>query len=455
MRKLASLGADLGAEFVEMRYERAQGVTVLAEDEVVRVLSYGESEGFGIRAFFKGAWGFSSTQRLDLLEESLRNAVKLAKLSSKMKKDVFEMRGCYLVGHSKLYAKIDLEDVSMEEKAKLVLEAQRAGRKLDRIKSITTRYSDEKVHKEVVNNFGVETSLDTSRVSFMTRSYASEGGITERAMETATGTGGYEIVLEGDPLGKAEEASRRAIDLLSARSAPSGKFKAILDPKLGGVFIHEAFGHASEADLVLAGMSLLEGKVGQKIGAELVQVIDDPTVDGLFGSYSFDDEGMPARRKVIVEGGVLKGFMHNLESSSRMNCESTGNGRTCSYDAPPIVRMSNTFIDRGDSSLDEMLSEMRRGIYALGSLYGYTNPAKGQFMFKAEEGWLVEKAELKQRLREVALSGDILSMLMNVELVGKDLSFQGGYCGKDGQTVPVSIGSPHVLVREVVFGGMG
>jgi TldD protein len=164
---------------------------------------------------------------------------------------------------------------------------------------------------------------------------------------------------------------------------------------------------------------------------------------------------MPAKRKVIVDRGVLKGFMHSLESSSRMNCESTGNGRACSYDAPPIVRMSNTFIDRGDSSLEEMLSEMRDGIYAIGSLYGYTNPAKGQFMFKAEEGWLVEKGELKQRLREVALSGDILSILGNVELIGKDLSFQGGYCGKDGQTVPVSIGSPHVLVKEVVFGGMG
>ncbi|MDK2383736.1 MAG: TldD/PmbA family protein, partial [Candidatus Korarchaeota archaeon] len=261
---------------------------------------------------------------------------------------------------------------------------------------------------------------------------------------------GLEVV-EGT--GIAEEAAKRAVEALSAKPAPPGPHPAILDPKLAGVFIHEAFGHAAEGDAVVNNESILTGKLGEKVGSEVVSVVDDPTIEGLYGFYRYDDEGTESRRKYIVKEGILSGYMTNLETASKLGIEPTGNARSMDYSNPPIVRMSNTFIDRGDWTLEEMLSDMKRGIYAFGSLYGYTDPAKGQFMFKAEGGWLIENGELKQRLREVAITGMTLEVLNNMDAVGKDLSHDPGMCGKMGQWVPVTTGAPHVRVSRLVFGG--
>ncbi|MGC8932290.1 MAG: TldD/PmbA family protein [Candidatus Methanodesulfokora sp.] len=438
-----SYALDLGAEFVEIRHQKISVTEVFVVNGVIRRLSSGDESGYSVRVLLDGSWGFSSGPSLkELVDSSL-------KLAKSHKGEKIEIKGRSFSGSYISSVKVPPDQISVERKARDAVELCKRGM-INEVRNFNVSYVDGAVEEEVFNSIGtkVRQKIYRTRVSFS--AYAHRAGITERAMESAGGTRGYEVVEESAEL--AETAAKRAVELLSAKSAPAGKFQAVIDPKLAGVFVHEAFGHAAEADEVLAGMSVLEGRIGQRVG-ENVNIVDDPTIEGLYGSYKFDSEGSEGRRKLIVEGGVLKGFMHNLETSSKMGVESTGNGRAMDFRNPPIVRMSNTFIDRGDADLDEIL-RIKEGIYAMGSLYGYTEPAKGQFMFKAEEGWLIRNGELVEKLREVAIAGNTLDILRNIELVGKDLRFSPGTCGKDGQWVPVTTGSPHIRVREVVFGGL-
>ena len=443
LEEAISYALDLGAQFVEIRHQKISITEIFVVNEVIRRLSSGDESGYSVRVLLNGAWGFSSGPSLKELVES---SIKLAKTCEK---EEIEVHGKPYTGSYIHSVKIPPDQVPVDRKARDAVDLCKRGM-IEEVRNFNVSYLDGFLEEEVVNSIGtkVRQKIYRTRVSFS--AYAHRAGVTERALESTGGTIGYEAI-EGS-FDLAETAARRAVELLSAKSAPAGKFQAVLDPKLAGVFVHEAFGHAAEADEVLAGMSILEGRIGQRVGNE-INIVDDPTLEGLYGSYKFDSEGSEGRRKVIVDKGILKSFMHNLETSSKMGVESTGNGRAMNFRNPPIVRMSNTFIDKGDAELDEILN-MREGIYAIGSLYGYTEPAKGQFMFKAEEGWLVKNGELVERLREVALAGNTLEILGNIELVGKDLKFSPGNCGKQGQWVPVTTGSPHIRVREVVFGGL-
>jgi TldD protein len=284
--------------------------------------------------------------------------------------------------------------------------------------------------------------------------YASEGGLRLRGSEIVGGTGGYEIVQSETAHSLGKTAAEKAVKLLRAKPAPSGKFTAVLDPKLVGVFVHEALGHACEADSVLAGTSLVEGKIGSKIGHSSVTILDDPTIPGLYGSFSYDDEGTVSRRRVLVQNGVLKEYLHSIETASRMNVEPNGAARTEGIMSTPIVRMSNTYLSAGDCNVDEVFDGLENGIYAIGSEYGYVIPSSGQFTFKCEYAQVVKNGEPGELVRDVALSGLITETLKNVEAIADDVGFEPGSCGKSGQSVPISTGGPHMRVAKIVVGGM-
>ncbi len=451
-----SLGLASGADFIDIREQEILTTSIEIVDGTVRTLSTGKKRGYGIRSFCKGAWGFSVSHGTEkkLLKRAVEDSVRLAKFSSSLKKERFDLDGKSYEGKV-LTSQIEPPSkVPVEEKLRKGLEFEKAARIDERVKNVTVRYNDVVIYERIQNSFGTRVEQRISRVNCYVFVYASEAGITERAFESIGGAVGFEILRSEAAATMAEKAARRAVELLSAKSAPAGPYKAILDQKLAGIFIHEAFGHATEADSVLAKMSVLEGRIGTQIGSKLVNVVDDPTLPNLYGSYPFDDEGTPSRKKYLVKEGILMGFMHSLETSARMKQECTGNGRSMSYSNPPMVRMSNTFIDRGDWKFEELFEDIDEGIYAKGGLYGYTEPSKGQFMFKAEEGWMIRKGELMERLREVAIAGITLEVLHNIDAVADDLEMRIGHCGKGGQWVPVTSGSPHVRVKRMVFGGL-
>ncbi len=449
LKDAVSLGLEEGADFVEVRRELSRSTMIRMVDGVIRELTRGREFRISVRALYRGGWGFGLANSEEEVAEAVRDAVKLARLSSKwaepIQPDWPSFRGKFEARGSKPAWRVPVED-----KIGIVEEQDRLVRSMDRVTNRNIIMADTLRETEVVNSLGTDVTQSLPRVRIAAYIFAHENGVTESAFESRGGVGGLELV-EGSEV--ASEAARRAVEALSARPAPAGPHRAILDPKLAGVFIHEAFGHAAEGDEVVANKSILSGRLGDRVGSDLVSVVDDPTLEGLYGFYRYDDEGTESRRKYIVKGGILSGYMTNLETSSRLGMEPTGNARSMDYGNPPIVRMSNTFIDRGDWTFDEMVSDMREGIYAFGSLYGYTDPAKGQFMFKAEGGWLIEGGELKQRLREVAITGMTLEVLANVDAVGRDLSHDPGMCGKMGQWVPVTTGAPHVRISRLVFGG--
>jgi TldD protein len=228
---------------------------------------------------------------------------------------------------------------------------------------------------------------------------------------------------------------------------------AIVDPDMTGVLVHEAFGHASEADLVLAGESILDGRLGEKLGADGVTIFDDPGMDGGFGSFPYDDEGVPGTRKVLMEDGVLTSFIHSRETAGRLGQEPNGAARAQDHSSRPLVRMSNTCMEAGDMSQEEIFETVKEGIYLKGTRGGEVDPAKGTFQFGAQEAFLVENGEVSRPLRDVALMGSILETLLNVDGIGKDFTLASpGFCGK-GQTVPVCDGGPHVRFLDAVVGG--
>ncbi|MEM2219375.1 MAG: TldD/PmbA family protein [Candidatus Korarchaeum sp.] len=449
LERCISKGIDLGADFIEIREERSTSTILRVVDGVVKELIHGDEFRIGIRTLYKGGWGLSVAKSMEDLEEALIDSFELAKLSSN-RSHRFEVDWPSFKGNHEVLGKEPAYEVPIERKIGILIDQHKSASSIRGVRNTNIFLVDSIKETRILNSLGTDVGQRIARIRMAAYIFAHEAGVTEASFESKGGLGGMEVI-EGSDV--AERAARRAVEALSAVPAPPGPHKAILDPKLAGVFIHEAFGHAAEGDAIVNDESILTGMMGKPVGSPHVSVVDDPTLEGLYGSYRYDDEGTEARRKYIVREGVLSSYLTNLEVSRKLNVELTGNARSMDFGNPPEVRMSNTFIERGDWSFGEMVSEMKDGIYAFGSLYGYTDPAKGQFMFKAEGGWLIERGEIVRRLREVAITGMTLEVLHNVEAVGNDLNHDPGNCGKKGQWVPVTTGSPHIMVRSLVFGG--
>jgi TldD protein len=229
--------------------------------------------------------------------------------------------------------------------------------------------------------------------------------------------------------------------------------RAVLDPELAGVFAHEAVGHASEGDLVQEGSSILAGKTGEQIGNDQLNIIDDPALPE-FGFEPCDAEGVAVRRTEIIKNGVVNAFLHSRETLAAVGNGMAGHARAMSAE-PPLVRMSNTYIQNGDATLEEIVEVCGDGILLKGSRGGQVDPGRGIFQFNAEYGFLIEHGECTSMVRDVSLSGEILSTLHGILLCGNDRTMHPGYCGKGGQSVPVSDGAPHILLENAVVGGSG
>ncbi|MHA1380721.1 MAG: TldD/PmbA family protein [Candidatus Helarchaeota archaeon] len=446
-------------DFIEIRVVESHNFIIRIVNGISREIVDANEKGIGIRAFKSGGWGFSCSNNYNKnsINKTLKNAVKLAISNEKKVKNQFKLKEFKSIHASKdIPIKINVADVDVKEKIDFVLDLDKQGKEFDnRIVNTNVLYMDGTIKEVIFNSFGSIVESSKCLVRTICVNYSSENGVRQRGYSDIGGTGGYEIVKSNKAQNLGIEASQQAIRLLKAKTTKAGTFRAILDPKLSSVFIHEAFGHCCEADAILSGESILENKMNEKIGFEKVNILDDPTQKGKYGSYFYDSEGYPAQKKILVENGILKNFLHDIETASRMNLKSpTGNARSESYQNVPIVRMSNIFIDKGDYSFEEMLEELKNGIYAIGWLYGYTDTAKGMHQFKASEAFLVENGKLTKLLRDCAISGMTLEVLENIIAVGKNLKFTPGTCGKSGQYVPVSDGGSHLLVENITFGGL-
>lgn len=343
----------------------------------------------------------------------------------------------------------DPRDVDLEEKTRLLAGIESAAR-IPEVVNTRARYTEGFDSIRFLDSNGSEFSYEAARSGFSVIAIASRNGVMQMGSERDHITTGFNL-RDKQALGR--KAGGVAVSLLDAKLAKGGAMRAVLDPELAGVFTHEAVGHASEGDLVREGASVLSGRIGERIGCGDLVIVDDPSLHE-FGFIPVDAEGVAVRRTEIIRDGILTSFLHNRETLAAVGDGVPGHARA-EHGAPPIVRMSNTFIENGDATYDEIMAECRDGILLIGSRGGQVDPGRGVFQFNAEYGYLIEGGEATGMVRDVSLSGEILSTLHDITLIGDDRRMSPGYCGKGGQTVPVSDGAPHLLLEGATIGGRG
>lgn len=343
----------------------------------------------------------------------------------------------------------DPRTVDLEEKTGILLDLEQSAR-IPGIGNTKVNYTERFDKVRFEDSTGFEGGYEICRSGFGIMAVASRNGSLQMGYERRHTIHGLNIRHQQD---LAREAAERAVLLLDARPARGGTMHAVLDPELAGVFAHEAVGHASEADLIQEGNSVLAGKVGRQIGSTMVTIADDPSLPE-FGFEPFDAEGSAVGRTEIISRGICANYLHSRETLTSIGNGHAGHARAMAGE-PPLVRMSNTFIEAGESSLEEILAECREGILLKGSRGGQVDPGRGIFQFNAEYGYLIEHGECTRMVRDVSLSGEILQTLFSIRLCGRDRLMHQGYCGKGGQSVPVSDGAPHILLDNAVVGGIG
>ncbi len=431
------------AEYADVRLSTVRSTAIRIKDSLVDA-SQSSSSCICARVLLEGSWGMASTTEVsrESFSAALKKAALLAKSAPGKEKIAHE------VSWSKEFAHSPKEDPDIGEKVKRALELESALRQAG-ISNTSVFVSSALLEKKFQNSHGSRLS-QSYPLTYVNMSCVAKGdGRAAQGFETKASQAGYEIVdscFDIAPL-----VPQKALRGLLALPSPKGKQAVIIDGKMAGVFAHEAIGHACEADSILSNESILKGRIGQQVGSPLVTIVDDATYGG-FGSFYFDDEGVPAKRKLLLEKGRLVSYLHSLSSASQLGFPPTGNCRAQSCSDFPIVRMSNTHILPGTQKKEELFESVRSGIYVKGMKGGSVEPLTGHFVFAAEEGFQIEKGEITKPLRDVMLSGEILSTLHKVDAVCDDFTTSPGFCGKSGQSVPVGDGGPHILIRGILVG---
>ena len=406
--------------------------------------------GGAVRALKGGSFGFTSVDDVKQLNAAVKDAIAIAERLDRLNPQPrIELAPIPRLKRNAYRVKKNPSGISLSDKQSLVKSIEDALKDNDLIKSTKVSYSESFSHNLFKSSEGDEAEYDTFRTGFSCIAVAKDGNNMQMGRRSFFNIGGYEVLDQCDPIKLAKEAKEEAIALLKAGSPPSGHYDVILDQELAGVFIHEALGHASEADTVLEGDSCIEGMMGKKIASQMVTVRDDPTLER-YGFYPYDSEGVPSQNTTIIDKGVLSAFLNSRETAAKLGGH-PGNARSGGL-MRPVVRMSNTFIDNGKMTREEVFEGVD-GIYLKGSRGGQVNTGEGIFQFNAVLGFIVKNGKIMEPIRDVSISDNTLKTLNNIVRVGNDLTFSSGRCGKAGQGVPVADGSPHVLVKNAVVGG--
>jgi len=441
------------ADYTEIRLEERESTTVAYRGRDLETAQAVIDAGGIVRAMCRdGGWGVVTfNDRSDLLEK-VDQAYQCARLaqggepielaSIPVSKDVLTVR----LEH-------DFRGISLSEKKAL---AERYNEILltysDRIVDTRCNYNDTFSRVTFASSEGTYVQDERPMITLYTVAIARDGDNVQTASESRSGQNGFGFVQGREPL--AEAAARRAVDLLDAESVVGGQYAVVLNPRLAGVFIHEAFGHLSESDFVYENPRAQEMMVlGRRFGQDILTVFDDGSLPGLRGTHKYDDEGTPTGRSDLIKDGILVGRLHSRETAAKMGETATGNARATGYRYPPIVRMTNTAIEGRDVTFDDMIRDIELGIYACDMYGGQT--ALENFSFSSAYAYMIRDGAVAEMVKDVILSGNLFTTLMNIDAIGNDFSWSesGGSCGKGQGGLPVTFGAPHIRIQDVVIGG--
>ncbi len=443
-----------GAEYAETRAQEIIKTSLILKEERVEATKQGIENGVAIRVLVNGAWGFASVGSFDgaILNAAVSDACKMARLASERLKTPIKLAAAKVIeDHVVAKPKKNPADIMMEDKIKTVSEVNKSILGFDkRIRSCSVDYMDLMGNSFFMNNEG--TFIEQNKLfvwARITASAQSEGVFTFSREEIGS-TAGYELFDKQSPEVLGVKVAKLAIEQLNAKSPHGGKFPVVLGPNVVGVFVHEAFGHLAEADLALSG-GVLAGNCGKKIGSNLVTFCDDGTIEGAFGTFKYDDEGVPSQKTLLIKDGVVTGLMHNRETAQKFNAEPTGNARAEDFRVEPIIRMRCTYMVPRNQTFEELIENVKSGYY-LKSFRGGQANLDGTFQVGIQEGYEIINGELGTPVRNASISGNTLETLHKVDAVGRDFLLDPGRCGK-GQTAFISGGGPHIKISEVVIGG--
>lgn len=452
LQKIIGKMRGLGGEFSDIFIEQRKQTSIVMEDSKIEKIMSGVTTGAGLRRIrnSKTAYAFSN----DLSETALLQCVSGLGNTTEGddQQDHVELQG--RKPQVDFLVQLPPDDVRMDRKISLVRTADKTARNLDkRIKQVSVIYRDSVQKVQIATSDNVMAEDERVYTTAIVQVIARQDAIIQTGYESVGGLIGFELFDMYDIEELSLRAAERALRMLSARKAPGGRMPVIITSHAGGTMIHEAIGHGLEADLAQQGLSVFSDKKGTRVASEAVTVIDDATLAQKRGSFRVDDEGTPSQRTVLVEKGILKGYLYDRLTAMKDGAASTGNGRRESYQHRPLPRMTNTFIAPGDSSPDEIIRSLDRGLLVEKMGGGQVNTVNGDFVFDIQEGFLIENGCKAEPVRGATLTGNGPRILQSIDMVGNDLGFSIGTCGKDGQGVPVSDAMPTIRLPEIVVGG--
>jgi len=455
LTKLTNLAKEkFQAEYAEARAQNLFKTMFTMKEGRVEAARQGIENGVGLRVLVNGAWGFASVGSLDatILSEAIGDACSMAKAASlRMKIPIKLAKAPVVEDHVQAKSTKNPAEVSIEDKIKIASQTTKIAMSLDkRVKSCTFDYMDLTGSSHFVNSEGTYIEIDKLYVWSKITASALQNGVYTFSREELGSTLGFELFDTETPEAVGERLAKRAAIQLKAKPPKGGAFPVVLGPNVVGVFVHEAFGHLAEADIALAG-GVLAYNVGKKIGSDLVTFYDDGTLDGAFGTFKYDDEGVEAKKTLLIKDGVVMGLLHNRETAQKFNAEPTGNARAEDFRVEPIIRMRNTYMAPRDHTFDELLEGVKDG-YFFKSFRGGQANLDGTFQVGIQEAYEVINGELGEPVRDASISGNTLATLLKVDAVGKDFEMDSGRCGK-GQIAFIGDGGPHIRLSEVTVGG--
>ncbi len=453
METLLARALSRGGDFADLYFEHQRSSSLLLEEGIIRTASLGVSCGLGVRVVSGDRTGYAYTDDLSW-PAMARAAETAAHIASDGK--TLPPQPVAPAAVDRRYAPESIGALSLTERIALVERADHAARAFDpKIQKVIATLGEETRHLRIANSLGTLREDVQPLFSIRVHVVAEQGGVRREGSAGGGGRIGPSFFDEKPPEHFAREAARMAITMLSAREAPAGSMPVVLAPGWPGILLHEAVGHGLEGDFNRKGTSAFTGRIGQRVAAPGVTVIDDGTIPDRRGSLNIDDEGNTPGRTVLIEDGILRGYLQDRLNASLMKMGETGNGRRQGYASIPMPRMTNTFMLAGRDDPEDIVRSVKRGLYAKHFGGGQVDITSGKFVFSATEAYLIEDGRLGPPVVGATLIGNGPDVLTKVTRIGHDLRLDEGIgtCGKAGQNVPVGVGLPTILVSDITVGG--
>jgi TldD protein len=454
IKKILNTLLKTGADFSEIFSQKKKINSIRLEDNKIESANSGLELGCGMR-IWKGnstIYGYVDSLEKEKLFEAAKTLSSVLEYKTQIKVVDLNERDAK---HNRYNKRVPSE-ITSTAKGNILRNIDAKCRDYDkRIIQVSAGLSDSHDEVLIANSEGDESYEVSDKVFLSVSAIARKNKEIRTGYKSFAKTSDYGIFKKIDPLEVSLESATMAIKMLDAVNAPVGLMPVIIGPAFGGVIFHEACGHGLEADAILKNASVFKDKIGKKIASNIVTAIDDPTIETHWGSYKYDSETYPSSRTVLIEDGVLQNYISDLRTSKKLKIKQTGNGRRQSFREIPIPRMSNTFIERGKSKKEDLVSSVEKGLFAKEFAGGQVDPATGDFVFGISEGYLIEKGRITSPVKGATLIGNGPEVLNNIIGIADDLDFAPGFCGKDGQSIANEVGQPTILVSELTVGGVG